>query len=277
MIKVTEHGSKHQTSLNTAIKDVSDVVAQGVWSVPEETPVAFVYSQRNYAVMMATPDDLVDYAVGFSISEQVVDQVDQIRSIDIQHSEKGVDFRIEIDRDRLERLDVIQRRRNMVGSASCGLCGLENADTLLKKLPSVSQERLSLNVDVVNKALSNLQEHQHLNAQTHTVHGAGWSDLSGKILHVREDVGRHNALDKLIGCLAQGDADLSSGFVVMSSRCSYELIEKAAYFGVRALVTISAPTAFALRKANEANISLYARSPTGAVEFILGDDTRGAS
>jgi len=277
MIKVTEHGSKHQTSLNAAIKDVSDLAAKGVWSVPEETPVAFVYNQRNYAVMMATPDDLVDYAVGFTISEQVVDQVDQIKSIDIQHSEKGVDFRIEIDRDRLERLDVIQRRRNMVGSASCGLCGLENADTLLKKLPLVSQERLSLHVDAVSKALSNLQEHQHLNAQTHTVHGAGWSDVSGKILHVREDVGRHNALDKLIGYLAQGGADLNSGFVVMSSRCSYELIEKAAYFGVRALVTISAPTAFALRKAKEANISLYARSPTGAVEFILGDDTRSAS
>ena len=276
MVKITEHGSKRPTSNDTAVKDVSGTDGEGVWSVPEETPVAFVYNQRNYAVMMATPDDLVNYAIGFSISEQVVERADQIKSIDIQHSDKGVDFRIEIDRDRLERLDVIQRRRNMVGSASCGLCGLENADTLLKTLPTVSEEWLKLKSDAVVRAYSNLHKHQDLNARTHSVHGAGWSDLDGNILHSQEDVGRHNALDKLIGYLAQNDIDLNSGFVVMSSRCSYELVEKAAHFGIRAIVSISAPTSFALRKAQEANISLYARSPEGAVEFILDNDTRGA-
>ena len=269
MVKVTEHGSKSQTSRKAAVKDVASSGDEQIWDVPEETPVAFVYNKRNYAVMMATPDDLVDYAIGFSMSEQVIDHVDQIKSIDIQHSDKGVDFRIDIVRDRLERLDLIQRRRNMVGSASCGLCGLENADTLLQKLPKVSDTPISLLPDAVSLALSSIHEHQNLNAKTRSVHGAAWADMDGKILFVSEDVGRHNALDKLIGCLAQEAIDLSEGFVVMSSRCSYELIEKAAYFGVRALVTISAPTAFALRKAKEANISLYARSPSGAVEFVL--------
>lgn len=268
MVKVTEHGDKSPTSRETAVKDVTGTVSDQVWNVPEETPVAFVYNQRNYAVMMATPDDLVDFVIGFSLCEQVIDRVDQIKSIEIHHSDKGVDFRIVINRERLERLDVIQRRRNMVGSASCGLCGLENADTLFRKLPVVSKAKIALSSDAVQKALNSLSDHQPLNQQTHTVHAAAWADVKGNIVMAREDVGRHNALDKLIGALAQNQATVNDGFVVMSSRCSYELIEKAATYGIKALVTVSAPTAFALRKAKEANIALYARSPAGFVEIV---------
>jgi formate dehydrogenase accessory protein FdhD len=269
MVKVTEHGVKSGTSRETGVKDVSADGAEHVWSIPEETPVAFVYNQRNYAVMMATPDDLVDYAIGFSMSEQIIDHVDQIKSIDIQHSDKGVDYRIEIDRARLERLEIVQRRRNMVGSASCGLCGLENADSLFQKLPIVSEHRLKLEAASINRALAQLNDHQVLNQKTRTVHAAAFADLNGRIQLTREDVGRHNALDKLIGALAQQKLDIAGGFVVMTSRCSYELIEKSARFGIKAMVTVSAPTGFALAKAKEANMALYTSAPSGPVELIL--------
>ncbi|NNC38891.1 MAG: formate dehydrogenase accessory sulfurtransferase FdhD [Acidimicrobiales bacterium] len=270
MVKITEHGTQHPTFRTAGIRE-SGSQQDRTWHVPEETPVAFVYNKRNYAVMMATPDDLVDFAIGFSLSEQVVDTAHQIKAIDIQHSERGVDFRIDIDQQRLERLDIIQRRRNLVGSASCGLCGLENAETLFEPLPRVSDKFLTLTTEAVSLALESLRNHQRLNAKTHTVHGAAWADLSGSIAYTREDVGRHNALDKLIGCMALKEVDLTSGFVVMSSRCSYELVEKASRFGIPAMVTISAPTSFALAKAREAKISLYARSPMGVVEFLVDD------
>lgn len=269
MVKITEFGEKASIyrwqSVRSAEK--SDDVKE--WGIPEETPVAFVYNRRNYAVMMATPDDLVDFAIGFTLSEKVIDNVVQIKTIDIQHSDKGVDFRIEIEPERLERLDLIQRRRHMVGSASCGLCGLENADSLFQKLPQVSDERLSLKAASINRALGQLNDHQTLNQKTHTVHAAVWADLEGNIKLAREDVGRHNALDKLIGALAQSCVDKSTGFVVMTSRCSYELIEKSARFGIKAMVTVSAPTVFALEKAKEANMALYTQSKTGPVELMF--------
>lgn len=240
--------------------DVCSSGGAAKWSVPEETPVAFVYNRRNYAVMLATPTDIADFAVGFSLTERIVDHFNDISSIDIHQSDRGIELRIQISREMLERLDVRQQRRNLVGRAGCGVCGLENADVFFEKLPLVALEKISVEQSVLEKALQGLSDFQPLNNRTKTVHGAAWVALNGGINCVREDVGRHNALDKLLGSLALSDANFEDGFVFMSSRCSYEVIEKAARLGVRAVASISGPTAFAIRKAKEANVRLYCRS-----------------
>ena len=239
------------------------------WSVPEEVPIAFVFNRRNYAVMMGTPNDLVDFALGFALTEEVIQSADEITSLDIYMSDKGVDLRFKIKTEALQRLDVTQRRRNMVGSASCGLCGLENAETLFKVLPIVAATQAELGSDAMMTAMKALRERQPLNAQTHSVHAAAWVTHGGDIVMVREDVGRHNALDKLLGAMAGEVVDVKSGFILMSSRCSYEIVEKAARRGVQAILSVSGPTAFAMRKAKEANMSLYARAEDSAVKVEL--------
>lgn len=229
------------------------------WRVPEEIPVAFIYNQRNYAVMLASPADLEDFAVGFSLTERVVDSVDEIEAIDIHQGEQGVELRLRIGAPRLQRLDARQQRRNLVGRAGCGVCGLENADVFFETLSPVRGGALELAPEAISRALSEFPAHQPLNEKTYSVHGAAWTGLDGAIRLVREDVGRHNALDKLLGALVLAGADMAAGFVLMSSRCSYEIVEKSARLGVRAVAAISAPTAFAIRKAREADIALYAR------------------
>jgi len=237
------------------------------WHVPEETPVAFVYNRRNYAVMLATPADLVDFAAGFSLTERIVGSLSDIVGLDIVHSDRGADLRLRITDQCLERFDLRQRRRALPGNAGCGVCGLENADEFFEPLPRVAEDRVLLDPTIVANALDGLAAHQPINKRTRSVHGAAWVNFDGVILSSREDVGRHNALDKLLGALALEGADMKAGFVVVSSRCSYEIIEKAARCGVTALASISGPTSFALRKAAEANMGLYARGPSGVVEF----------
>jgi len=241
---------------------------EGAWFVPEEVPVAFVYHRRNYAVMLATPQDMIDYAAGFSLTERVVDHVDDIEGLEVSYSERGVDFRIRIRENLLERFDLRQRRRNMPGNTACGICGLENADELFADLPKVADQKTVLDPAAVASAFDALAARQPINQRTKSVHAAAWVSLSGDIAMLREDVGRHNALDKLLGALALADADMKAGFVLMSSRCSYELIEKAARRGVTALVSISGPTGLALHKAKQANMALYARGPKGAVVLL---------
>lgn len=243
-------------------------VADGVWRVPEETPVAFVYNGRNYAVMLATPGDLADFAVGFSLTERVVDALDEIEAIDIHQSDAGVELHMKIAPEKLERLDLRQRRRNLVGRAGCGVCGLESAETFFEKLPRVSAIAAKVNEAALLRALEEFRNHQSLNERTHTVHGAAFARTDGAIEIAREDVGRHNALDKLLGALALKGDVASDGFLVMSSRCSYEIIEKAARRGVCAILSLSAPTAFAIRKAKEANISLYCRTASGVTAIL---------
>ncbi len=247
----------------------SDITVSGggVWRIPEETPTAIVYNRRNYAVMLATPQDMADFATGFSLSEKVIDDVSDIRALDILYTDRGVDLRISIDDDRLERLDIRQRRRTLPGNVGCGLCGLENADALFEPLPPVAATQASIDPAVIEAAFTALGAHQNLNARTRSVHGAAWAGLDGGILHLREDVGRHNALDKLLGALALGKTDMKNGFVVMSSRCSYEIVQKAAVCGATAVASISAPTLFAARKAAEANMALYTAGPEGAVRI----------
>lgn len=235
------------------------------WHIAEEVPVAVVYNGSNYAVMLATPMDLEDFAVGFSISERVADRLEAIQSIDIRDRPQGVDLTIGIDEASFERLSLRERRRNMAGRAGCGICGLDNAESFFEALPIVAQNRASLDPDAAKRAVEAFPAHQTLNLTTRSVHGAAWVDFSGEIMAVREDIGRHNALDKLLGAQARAGADMQAGFALVSSRCSYELVEKAARFGVTALLSLSAPTAFAVRKAAEANLALYTWSSDGLI------------
>jgi len=257
---VNIHGEK--PALSRQIK-----AGDGQWFIPEEVPIAFVFNRRNYAVMMGTPDNLEDFALGFALTEEVIKSADEIKSLDIHLSNRGADLRFKISVEALERLDVTQRRRNMVGSASCGLCGLENADTLFKVLPRVAEYKVGLKHAAMTKAMAALRKGQPLNAQTHSVHAAAWVSREGEIEITREDVGRHNALDKLLGAMASSAVDPKTGFVLMSSRCSYEIVEKAARRGVQAIISVSGPTVFAMRKAKEANMALYARDGEGAVKI----------
>ncbi|WP_084168798.1 formate dehydrogenase accessory sulfurtransferase FdhD [Hellea balneolensis] len=237
------------------------------WFIPEEVPIALVFNRRNYAVMMGTPHDLTDFGLGFALTEEVIKTPNDVLSLDIYISEKGADLRFKIKKHALERLDITQRRRNLVGSASCGLCGLENADTLFKVLPKIAQTPIDLSKEAMAKAMTSLRQLQPLNAQTHSVHAAAWVTQQGDIELSREDVGRHNALDKLLGAMAQKNTNVTEGFVLMSSRCSYEIVEKAARRGVQAILSMSGPTAFATRKATEANMALYARFENQGVKI----------
>ena len=253
----------HPPEISIAVRraDGQDIT----WSIPEEVPVAIVYNGSNYAVMLATPAHLEEFAVGFSISERVVDRVDAIQAIDVRSRPQGVDLMIQIDQSSFERLELRERRRNLAGVAGCGLCGLDNSETLFEALPQVATSRIVLEAGAARKAVDAFPERQSLNLSTRSVHGAAWVDFDGDIAAVREDIGRHNALDKLLGAQALGGADMKAGFALVSSRCSYELVEKAARFGVPALLSLSAPTAFAVRKAAEANLALYAWSSDGLI------------
>lgn len=263
-MKVTFHGDRISTSCE---HDVSNP-KRPIWHIPEEVPVAFVYNRRNYSVMMATPADLVDYAVGFSLTENIIRSPSDILSLDIYQTGEGVDLRFKVSKDIAEKLDVTQRRRNLVGSASCGLCGLENADVLFRKLGPVADYAVDIDMAAMKSALNAMKDFQPLNHKTRTVHGALWSDKQGNIILAREDVGRHNALDKLIGAMAADNIDPAQGFLVMSSRCSYEIVEKAASYKIQAILSVSAPTAFALRKAKEAHMAIYSQYESGAVRLL---------
>lgn len=241
--------------------------ASATWHVAEEVPVALVYNGTNYAVMLATPADLEDFAVGFSISERVVERADAVQAVEIRSRPQGIDLMIRIDEPSFERLELRERRRNMAGRAGCGICGLDNAEGFFETLPRVTENLSALEPDAATRAVEAFPALQALNLQTHSVHGAAWVDWSGAIETVREDIGRHNALDKLLGAQARAGADMKAGFTLVSSRCSYELVEKAARFGVTALLSLSAPTAFAIRKAFEANLALYTWSKDGLVSL----------
>lgn len=265
MVEITYHGTPPPTD---RIIKTSGQCASPDWDVPEETPIAFVYNQRNYVVMLATPADLSDFAVGFSLTERVVDSADEISTINIHQQERGIDLRFKIRSSRIDRLDVRQQRRNMVGRAGCGVCGLENAEVFFESLPLVTDKSISLSQTALIKAHADFDTHQPLSARTRTVHGAAWVSTGGEINLVREDVGRHNALDKLIGALASNGADFGDGFVMISSRCSYEIVEKSARVGIKAVAALSGPTVFALKKAAEANIALYCRSDDEFVKMV---------
>jgi formate dehydrogenase accessory protein FdhD len=229
-------------------------------AVADEWPVAFRYHGVAHVVMLATPLDLEDLAVGFTLSEGIVASFAQIRRCEVARQENALSVDIDIAAERFSAL--LGRQRNMTGRTGCGLCGAETVEDAIRDVPAVSTT-LRLGPTDVQDAIATLAAHQPLNARSGSVHAAGWAVPGRGVTLVREDVGRHNAVDKLIGALVRGGQSLSAGFLVVTSRASYEIVQKAATVGISTVVAVSAPTAFAIRSAERFGITLVGFARTG--------------
>ncbi|MDE1918333.1 MAG: formate dehydrogenase accessory sulfurtransferase FdhD [Sphingomonadales bacterium] len=218
-----------------------------------EMPVALEINGFGYAVLMASPSDLEDLAVGFALAERLIEAPGQIEGIDAHHADKGVIVRMQLAPERAGL--VHERVRHRISESSCGLCGIENLEQAIRPLPRLP-DGPAVDTRAVFAALAALRDAQPLNAATGGVHGAALCAADGAIRLVREDVGRHNAFDKLIGAMMRQGLGWEGGFALLSSRCSYELVEKAVLARCPALVTISAPTMLALERALGANLQL---------------------
>jgi FdhD protein len=222
---------------------------------PDETPVGISYNGRPHAVLMATPADLEDLAVGFTVTESIAELSD-IEDVHIEEREDGVAVNV-ILKPAAEQSLTLARKRSLEGRSSCGLCGVTKLSDAVRALRSAGAGE-KVGRSAIQAALTALEDAQALGRQTRATHAAAWADGSGRLLLVREDVGRHCALDKLIGAALTDGLDPSRAFIVVTSRCSYEMVEKTAMAGVSVLVAISAPTALAIRKADEAGLTLVA-------------------
>lgn len=224
-------------------------------TVAAEVPVALTFNGISHVVMMTTPADFEDFAVGFALGEGIVEDVAEIEAIEARDTEAGILIDIRIPPERVEAL--IDRRRNLVGQSGCGLCGMEDLEDAIRPLPPL-EACPALGYPAAHRALEALRAWQPLNAECGAVHAAAFADWSGEILAAREDVGRHNALDKLVGHIARAGLDPAGGFALLSSRCSYELVHKAIAARIPALVTVSAPTTLAIELARGAGLTLIA-------------------
>jgi FdhD protein len=222
-------------------------------AVALERPVAVEFNGIGYAVMMATPADLIDFAYGFALAERLIDVPSEVKDAEAHETDRGTVLRIDLVNARRER--ILDRVRHRVSESSCGLCGIENLDAALRPLPVVMARPLAQR-EAIFAALAAMRAHQPLNAATGAVHAAMACGADGTIRLAREDVGRHNAFDKLIGAMARAGMGWDGGFALLSSRCSYELVEKAAIAGCPMLVTVSAPTSLAIARAAEAGLTL---------------------
>jgi len=221
--------------------------------VAAEVPIALTYNKRSHVVMMTTPAALDDFAMGFSLTEGIISHPSDVLDISVIEREKGLELAVMVNEVCFKRLD--SQRRNLVGRTGCGLCGSETLDQAMR-YPAAVSSRVSVNNAALQSAIGSLNQHQPLQAATGALHGAAWCSIDGEILAVREDVGRHNALDKLIGHLYQADFDPGDGFVLVSSRASYEMVYKAAAAGMEMLVAVSAPTMLAIDFAHRSGITL---------------------
>jgi FdhD protein len=255
---------KPVTSVDCTIWRHQDATA-GKRIVPEETAVAFSYDGGTYAVMMATPQNLEDFAVGFSITEGLVSSAADIRQLDIVEHDSGIELRMWLAEPRATALN--ERRRHLAGPTGCGLCGIESLDEAVRSVPCV-REGATFSPTEIMRALDALSPRQELNRQTRAVHAAAfWRPETG-LAAVREDVGRHNALDKLAGALARDAAHSQEGIVLLTSRVSVEMVQKTAVIGAPLIVAVSAPTALAVRTAETAGITLVAVARSDGFEIF---------
>ena len=235
--------------------------------VAVESPVNIVYGNMPYAVMMTTPSDLEDFVAGFSLTEGIIRSVDEIRAITVAPRDEGIVATVELAPGRFR--EHLARRRNLSGRTACGLCGVETL-TDLPTAEAACGAAIPIAADAIARALSELERHQQLNRLTRSVHAAAWCDREGAILAAREDVGRHNALDKLIGARLRAGQDASEGFVLVTSRASFEMVEKAAIFGAGTLVAISAPTSLAIERAKALGLTLVCIARADSATVFAG-------
>ncbi len=227
--------------------------SSGERAIPEETAVALTYNGSSYAVMMATPQDLEDFAYGFSLTEAIVPSPDKIERLEIVETEFGIELQMWLE-DKSGSAFAVRKRR-LAGPTGCGLCGLETLSDAMRSPPAVTDD-LSVDSAEIMRALEALVPAQTLNHETRAVHAAAFWKLGEGMAAVREDVGRHNALDKLAGALARDKISAHKGFVILTSRISVEMVQKTAAIGAAMIVAVSAPTALAVRTAEAAGITL---------------------
>jgi FdhD protein len=239
-------------------------------AIAVEAPVQIVLGGAPFAVMMATPRDLEDFAAGFVLTEQIAESVADIRGIEVEAVEDGWKLNVALTSERLQAH--LARGRAMSGRTGCGLCGIEDFSQMPSPRPLLDRPP-SIEPQAIRAAIGELDAWQPLNRATRAVHAAAWCGRDGKILLSREDVGRHNALDKAIGALARARVAPDSGFFVITSRCSFEMVAKAAIFGARTLVSVSAPTSLALERARRFGVRLIAVARDDqALSFDSGED-----
>ncbi len=220
----------------------------------QETPVALEYNGISHATVLATPCDLEDLALGFSLTEGIVRSAADVYDVEVTETCQGRVVQLTIASACLDQLK--RRRRTLAGRTGCGLCGLESLDDVERALPPLAGPPQPVSPAAIIQAMQALRERQPLHNQTGATHAAAWADASGALHAVREDVGRHNALDKLIGALLRQGLEPGAGFAVISSRASFEMVQKAAAAGIPAVAAVSAPTRYAVRTAEQLGVLL---------------------
>jgi FdhD protein len=221
--------------------------------IAEEVPVSLIYNGTPHVVMLATPTNLEEFALGFSITEGIIKNPQELLSTRIYNRSNGIEIYLQIPEERFECL--ADKGRNLAGRTGCGLCGASTLQQAIRQ-PNMVNGDLTLSASELFSALADIKQRQTLNQLTGSVHAAAWVVPGQGVLDIREDVGRHNALDKLIGLLLRSGKNLAAGFVIVTSRASYELVQKAACVGITMLAAISAPTGLAIRLAEEAGLTL---------------------
>ncbi len=236
-----------------ALRWQSGTSSERIERIAEEVPVAIGYNGQAHVVMMATPADLEDFALGFSLTEGLITSAAEFRGVEVVRYSRGVELQVAVDpaRDAV----IADRGRRLTGRTGCGLCGADSVDAVLRPIRPVP-DGLVISPTAIHRALDALSAGQRLNAESGAVHAAGWADSDGSVGLVREDVGRHNALDKLIGAVVRKDIDPASGFVVVTSRASFEMVQKTVTLGASLLVAISGPTGLAVQVAEQAGLTL---------------------
>ncbi len=221
--------------------------------VAEEVPVAMVYNGVSHAVMLATPADLEDFAFGFSLTEGIASSAEDIYGVEIIPQSSGIELHIELAAEQFYRLK--ERRRSMTGRTGCGLCGSESLEQAMRIPGEVLDAGLQVHSDALHRSLLSIRGQQQLQKVTGATHACAWAEPDGTVTLLREDVGRHNALDKLLGARVRAHAN-DAGFVVTTSRASYEMVQKTAAMGIPMLAAVSAPTGLAIRIARECGLTL---------------------
>lgn len=240
-------------------------LGKGARLIPEETAIALTYNGGSYAVMMGTPCDLRDFAIGFSLSEGIVRSPDEVETLDVVELDDGLELRMWLTPSSAELVN--ERRRHIAGPTGCGICGVESIAEAVRPAAVVPKGRTFTPSEIIT-AMSSIHSLQQLNIQTRAVHAAAfWTPAHG-LVALREDVGRHNSLDKLAGALAEGRIAASDGMVLLTSRVSVEMVQKTATIGAPLMVAVSVPTALAVRTADAAGITLAAIARADGFEIF---------